>query len=61
MAEKPGYWDLHRCAWVEAPPASHDFPHLQPGSDGSRSPTADTTVPEQRADLDAPLVPGAPD
>ena len=20
MAEKPGYWDLHRCAWVDAEP-----------------------------------------
>jgi hypothetical protein len=61
MAEKPGYWDLHRCAWVGAEPASHDFPEPQPGSDEAPSPTAEATVPGQRPDMDAPLVAGTPD
>ncbi len=26
MAEKPGYWDLHRCAWVDAEPDDMGLP-----------------------------------
>ena len=61
MAEKPRYWDLHRCAWVDVEPAS-DIPLVPPAaSDGESSPTADAAVPEQRPDRDAPLVAGTPD
>ena len=61
MAEKPGYWDLHRCAWVDAEPVSHDFPDAQPASAETSSPTADAIVPEQRPEPDASLVSGTPD
>jgi hypothetical protein len=60
MAEKLGYWDLHRCAWVDGEPAAHDFPDAAPASDEASSP-ADATVPEQRPDMDASLVAGTPD
>jgi len=58
MAEKPGYWDVHRCAWVDAEQMP-DFP--TPASDEESSPTADPAVPEQRPDMDGPLVAGTPD
>ncbi len=61
MAEKPGYWDLHRCAWVDAE-RTHDFaPNSTPAAAEESSPTADATVPEQRPDMEAPLVAGTPD
>jgi hypothetical protein len=61
MAEKPGYWDLHRCAWVDAEP-THDFARPPtPTAAEESSPTADAAVPEQRPDMDAPLVAGTPD
>ncbi len=61
MAEKPGYWDLHRCAWVDAEPTPDFAPVPPPAADEESSPTADATVPEQRPDMDAPLVAGTPD
>ena len=61
MAEKPGYWDLHRCAWVDAHPV-HDFLPVPPPASGEESlPTTDATVPEQRPEPDASLVSGTPD
>ena len=53
MAEKPGYWDVHRCAWVDAEPTGHGLAVPEPA--------AEPTVPEQRPDRDAPLVAGTPD
>jgi hypothetical protein len=61
MAEKQGYWDLHRCAWVDAEPTSDFAPDKVPASDETSPRSADATVPEQRPDLDAPLVAGTPD
>jgi len=62
MAEKPGYWDLHRCAWVDAEPTADFAPVPSPALAEPDSPTtADATVPEQRPDMDAPLVAGTPD
>jgi hypothetical protein len=60
MAEKPGYWDLHRCAWVDAEP-TQDFANPRLVSDETSLPAADSTVPAQRPDLDAPLVAGTAD
>ena len=57
MAEKPRYWDLHRCAWVDVEPAS-DFPPVPPPASDEHSAPA---VPEQRPDMNAPLVAGTPD
>jgi hypothetical protein len=54
VAEKPGYWDVHRCAWVDAEQSS-DIGIAIP------EPAAEATVPEQRPDLGAPLVAGTPD
>jgi hypothetical protein len=61
VAEKPGYWDVHRCAWVGTEPSYDDVPIPEPAAAESVSPAADATVPEQRPDLDASLVAGTPD
>ncbi len=61
MAEKPGYWDVHRCAWVDAEPTADFAPVPTPAVDAGSSPAADATVPEQRPGRDAPLVAGTPD
>jgi hypothetical protein len=61
MAEKPGYWDLHRCAWVGAEPISDFPPDPQPAVAEPLSTAADATVPEPRPDQNASLVAGTPD
>ncbi len=61
MAEKPGYWDLHRCAWVDAEPDDMGLPVPETVAAEAISPPADATVPEQRPDVDAPLAAGTPD
>jgi hypothetical protein len=61
MAEKPGYWDVHRCAWVDAVPDDMGLGSPEPVTAESVSSTAGGTVPEQRPDMDAPLVAGTPD
>jgi hypothetical protein len=61
MAEKPGYWDLHRCAWVDAEPDDMGLSVPATAMAEPGPPTADATVPEQRPDMDAPLVAGTPD
>jgi hypothetical protein len=61
MAEKPGYWDLHRCAWVDAEPDDMGLPIPETAAADPMSPIADAAVPEQRPDMDAPLVAGTPD
>ena len=54
MAEKPGYWDVHRCAWVgTAPPYDDLLPVPEPATDAA--------VPEQRPGLDSSLVAGTAD
>jgi len=58
MAEKPGYWDLHRCAWVDAEQTDIGLPIPEAAA---AEPTADATVPEQRPDMDASLGAGTPD
>ena len=61
MAEKLGYWDLHRCAWVDAEPGDMGLTVSGAAAAEPVSSTADATVPEQRPDMDAPLVAGTPD
>ena len=59
MTEKPRYWDVHRCAWVD-----HVGPSVpEPPADESSSPAADAAVPEQRPGISiaTPLVAGTPD
>ena len=61
MAGKPGYWDVRRCAWVDAEPSYVAPPLQQPtAAEGSLS-AVDATVPEQRPDEDVSLVAGTPD
>jgi hypothetical protein len=61
VAEKPGYWDVHRCAWVGTESTYDDVPVPEPAAAEPVSPAADATVPEQRPDLDASLAAGTPD
>jgi hypothetical protein len=53
VAEKPGYWDVHRCAWVGTEPTYDGLPVPEPA--------ADAAVPEQRPDPDGSLVAGTAD
>lgn len=57
MSEKPGYWDVHTCAWVGAEP-SHVGPPLA-GSDPIAA--LDESVPEQRPAVELPVAADAPD
>ncbi len=61
MAEKPGYWDLHRCAWVNAEPDDMDLSVPEAAAAEAVPTAAESAVPEQRPDMDAPLVAGTPD
>jgi hypothetical protein len=61
MAEKPGYWDLHRCAWVDVETSPDFAPVPSPAADVESTPIVAATVPEQRPDIDASLVTGTPD
>jgi hypothetical protein len=55
MAEKPGYWDVHRCAWVDAEP-THVAPLAAP-----RDAASDVAVPEPRPSAEPALTADAPD
>jgi hypothetical protein len=61
VAEKPRYWDVHRCAWV-----THVGAPTEPPADESSPATTDPldpAVPEQRPGITiaTPLVAGTPD
>jgi hypothetical protein len=59
VAEKPRYWDVQRCAWVDyVGPSVPGTPADEPSA-----PAADATVPEQRPGIAIapPLVAGTPD
>ncbi len=55
MAEKSGYWDVHRCAWVDAEP-THDIP-----SAARQDAAAEAAVPDQRPPAEPALTADAPD
>jgi hypothetical protein len=59
MAEKAGYWDVHRCAWVDAEP-THVVPPTRPEATvASADPAA--PVPEQRGSAEPAVTVDAPD
>lgn len=61
MAEKPGYWDVQRCAWAYAE-STDVAPRLpEPTAAEAPSRSVDAAVPEQRPDLAASPVAGTPD
>jgi hypothetical protein len=55
MAEKQGYWDVQRCAWVDAEP-THVVP---PAARGDAA--AEVAVPEPRPSAEPALTADAPD
>jgi len=63
VAEKPGYWDVHRCAWVGAEPTYVVPPLPEPAADEPSLPADEAAVPEQRPAIAiaSPLVAGTPD
>jgi len=59
MAEKSGYWDVNRCAWVDAEP-THVMPP-PPTAGGTVDAPDPVPVPEQRAVAEAVATAEAPD
>ena len=59
MADKSGYWDVNRCAWVDAEPTHGMSPPPTPG--GTVAAADPVPVPEQRAVAEAVATAEAPD
>jgi hypothetical protein len=57
MADKAGYWDVRRCAWVDAEP-THVMPPVR--SDATVGPP-DAPVPEQRGAAEPAVTVDAPE
>jgi hypothetical protein len=58
MAEKAGYWDVRRCAWVGAEP-THVMPPARRGAEVA--PADPAPVPEQRGSTEPAETVDAPD
>jgi hypothetical protein len=56
MTDTSGYWDVHRCAWVGAPPAYVVPPVAGPAGASTADPREVPALPEQRATAEVPAV-----
>jgi hypothetical protein len=57
MAARTGYWDVRRCAWVDAEP-THVVPPARPDAVAA---TDRAPVPEQRGSAEPAVTLDAPD